>query len=281
MSTTLSEQEIIRRESLQQLRALGINPYPAEAYNVTAFAKDISDNFNPNAPEAYQNVPLAGRIMSRRIMGSASFAELQDSTGRIQIYLKRDDICPGEDKTLYNTVFKKLLDIGDYIGIKGYVFLTQTGEISVHVQELFVLSKSLKPLPVVKRDEEGNIHDGFTDPEQRYRQRYVDLTVNPDFKQIFINRSKVISSMREYFNKQGWMEVETPILQPVHGGAAARPFVTHHNTLDMQLFLRIANELYLKRLIVGGMDRVYEINRNFRNEGISTQHNPEFTMLEF
>src|ERR1700743_706102 len=247
MSIALSEQEILRRESLQQLRDLGINPYPAEAFNVTAFAQDILDNFESN-PDTYQDVVLAGRIMTRRIMGSASFAELQDSTGRIQVYLKRDDICPGEDKTLYNTVFKKLLDLGDYIGVKGYVFVTQTGEISVHVQELTVLSKSLKPLPVVRRDEDGNIYDAFTDPEQRYRQRYVDLTVNPDFKQIFINRSKVISSMREYFNKQGWLEVETRILQPAHGGAAARPFVTHHNTLDMPLFLRIANELYLKRL---------------------------------
>lgn len=279
MSIALSEQEILRRESLQALRDLGINPYPAEAFNVTAFAQDITENFNTD-PETYQHVTLAGRIMTRRIMGSASFAELQDSTGRIQIYLKRDDICPGEDKTLYNTVFKKLLDIGDYIGVKGYVFLTQTGEISVHVQELFVLSKSLKPLPVVKRDEEGNIHDGFTDPEQRYRQRYVDLTVNPGFKQIFINRSKVISSMREYFNSEGWMEVETPILQPVHGGAAARPFATHHNTLDMPLFLRIANELYLKRLIVAGFDGVYEFGKMFRNEGMDRTHNPEFTSVE-
>ena len=279
MSTALSEQEILRRESLQALRNLGINPYPAEAFDVTAWAQDIADNFNTN-PEAYKAVTLAGRIMGRRIMGSASFAELQDSTGRIQIYLKRDDICPGEDKTLYNTVFKKLLDIGDFIGVKGYVFLTQTGEISVHVQEMFVLSKSLKPLPVVKRDEEGNIHDGFTDPEQRYRQRYVDLTVNPAFKQIFINRSKVISSMREFFNSQGWMEVETPILQPVHGGAAARPFATHHNTLDMPLFLRIANELYLKRLIVAGFDGVYEFGKMFRNEGMDRTHNPEFTSLE-
>jgi lysyl-tRNA synthetase class 2 len=244
MSIALSEQEILRRESLQQLRELGINPYPAEEYKVNAWAQDITDNFN-RFPDTYKNVTIAGRIMSRRIMGSASFAELQDSTGRIQIYLKRDDLCPDEDKTLYNTVFKKLLDIGDYIGVKGYVFLTQTGEISVHVKELVLLSKSLKPLPVVKRDEEGNIHDAFTDPELRYRQRYVDLTVNPSYKQIFINRSKIISSMREYFTKHGWMEVETPILQPVHGGAAARPFVTHHNTLDMPLFLRIANELYL------------------------------------
>jgi lysyl-tRNA synthetase class 2 len=280
MSIVLSEQEIIRRESLQQLRALGINPYPAEAYKVTAFAKDIKDNFNPNSPETYQNVVLAGRIMSRRIMGSASFAELQDSTGRIQVYLKRDDICLGEDKTLYNTVFKKLLDIGDYIGVKGYAFITQTGELSVHVTEMTLLSKSIKPLPVVKREDDGTIHDGFTDPELRYRQRYVDLTVNPEFKQIFVNRTKVISSMRDYFNKQGWMEVETPILQPVHGGAAARPFKTHHNTLDMELFLRIANELYLKRLIVAGFDGVYEFGKMFRNEGMDRTHNPEFTSME-
>ncbi|HTI59378.1 lysine--tRNA ligase [Mucilaginibacter sp.] len=279
MSIALSEQEILRRESLQQLRALGINPYPAEAFNITAFAQDILDNFNANAGN-YQNVVLAGRIMTRRIMGSASFAELQDSTGRIQIYLKRDDICPSEDKTMYNTVFKKLLDIGDYIGVKGYAFITQTGEVSVHVSELIVLSKSLKPLPVVKREEDGTIHDGFTDPEMRYRQRYVDLTVNPEFKQIFINRSKVISTMRDYFNKQGWMEVETPILQPVHGGAAARPFKTHHNTLDMELFLRIANELYLKRLIVAGFDGVYEFGKMFRNEGMDRTHNPEFTSME-
>ena len=280
MSIVLSEQEIIRRESLQQLRELGINPYPAEAYKVTTFAKDIKDNFNPNAPEAFQNIVLAGRIMSRRIMGSASFAELQDSTGRIQVYLKRDDICPGEDKTLYNTVFKKLLDIGDYIGVKGYAFITQTGELSVHVTEMTLLSKSIKPLPVVKREDDGTIHDGFADPELRYRQRYVDLTVNPEFKQIFINRTKVISSMRDYFNKQGWMEVETPILQPVHGGAAARPFKTHHNTLDMELFLRIANELYLKRLIVAGFDGVYEFGKMFRNEGMDRTHNPEFTSME-
>ncbi|WP_295797065.1 lysine--tRNA ligase [Mucilaginibacter sp.] len=279
MSTALSEQEILRRESLQQLRALGINPYPAEEYKVTAFAQDITDNFN-RFPDHYKKVTLAGRIMTRRIMGSASFAELQDSTGRMQIYLKRDDICPGEDKTLYNTVFKKLMDIGDYVGVKGFVFLTQTGEISVHVQELTLLSKSLKPLPVVKREEDGQIHDAFTDPELRYRMRYVDLTVNPEYKQIFLKRSKVISSMREYFNKQGWMEVETPILQPVHGGAAARPFNTHHNTLDMPLYLRIANELYLKRLIVAGFDGVYEFGKMFRNEGMDRTHNPEFTSME-
>ncbi|MES2808192.1 MAG: lysine--tRNA ligase [Bacteroidota bacterium] len=280
MSIALSEQEIIRRESLKQLRELGINPYPAEEYKVTNFAQDITeDNFKAK-PDTYKQVTVAGRIMTRRIMGSASFAELQDSTGRMQIYLKRDDICPDEDKTLYNTVFKKLLDIGDYVGVKGYVFITQTGEISIHVQELTLLSKSLKPLPVVKRDEEGNIHDGFTDPELRYRQRYVDLTVNPEYKQIFINRSKVISTMRNYFDAQGWMEVETPILQGIHGGAAARPFNTHHNTLDMPLYLRIANELYLKRLIVAGFDGVYEFGKMFRNEGMDRTHNPEYTAME-
>jgi lysyl-tRNA synthetase class 2 len=279
MSIGLSEQEILRREAMQQLRNLGINPYPAEAFPVNAHAKDIADNFEKNT-EAYQNVVVAGRIMSRRIMGSASFAELQDSTGRIQLYLNRDEICPGEDKTLYNTVFKKLLDIGDFIGVKGYVFLTKTEEISIHVKELIVLSKSLKPLPVVKRDEDGNIHDGFTDPEMRYRQRYVDLTVNPEFKQIFINRSKVIRTMQGFFDSQGWMEVETPVLQGIHGGAAARPFKTHHNTLDMPLFLRIANELYLKRLIVAGFDGVYEFGKMFRNEGMDRTHNPEFTSVE-
>jgi lysyl-tRNA synthetase class 2 len=279
MSIALSEQEIIRRKSLQELRALGINPYPAEEFKVSAHAKDITDNFNLK-PEAYKEVVIAGRIMMRRIMGNASFFELQDSTGRVQVYLKRDDICPDEDKTMYNTVFKKLLDIGDYVGIKGYVFLTQTGEISVHTQELTILSKSLKPLPVVRRDDDGNIYDAFTDPEQRYRQRYVDLTVNPEYKNIFIARSKVISTMRGYFNTQGWMEVETPILQAVHGGAAARPFVTHHNTLDMQLYLRIANELYLKRLIVAGFDGVYEFGKMFRNEGMDRTHNPEFTAME-
>lgn len=279
MSIALSEQEIFRRESLKALRALGIDPYPAEAFDVTAHAKDITDNFNSN-PDAYKQVVIAGRIMTRRIMGSASFAELQDSTGRIQIYLKRDDLCPGEDKTLYNTVFKKLLDLGDYVGFKGFVFTTQTGEISVHAEEMIILSKSLKPLPVVRRDDDGNIYDAFTDPELRYRQRYVDLTVNPDYKQIFINRSKVISTMRNYFNAQGWMEVETPILQGIHGGAAARPFMTHHNTLDMPLYLRIANELYLKRLIVAGFDGVYEFGKMFRNEGMDRTHNPEYTAME-
>lgn len=279
MSIGLSEQEIQRRQSLAELRKLGIDPYPAEAFDINVTADDIKNNYERDKT-SYKNISFAGRIMTRRIMGNASFAELQDSTGRIQVYIKRDDICPGEDKTLYNTVFKKLLDIGDFIGIKGYVFTTQTGEISIHVSEFKILSKSLKPLPVVKRDDEGNIHDGFTDPELRYRQRYVDLTVNPEFKHIFLNRSKVINTMRNYFDSQGWIEVETPILQPVHGGAAARPFKTHHNTLDMQLFLRIANELYLKRLIVAGFDGVYEFGKMFRNEGMDRTHNPEFTSME-
>lgn len=279
MSIGLSEQEILRREALQQLRQLGIDPYPAESYKINVTASDIKQNYERDKT-SYKNISIAGRIMSRRIMGSASFAELQDSTGRIQIYIKRDEICPGEDKTLYNTVFKKLLDIGDFIGIKGFVFTTQTGEISIHVTELKLLSKSLKPLPVVKRDEQGNIYDGFTDPELRYRQRYVDLTVNPEYKKIFINRSKVINSMRNYFDSQGWMEVETPILQPIHGGAAAKPFKTYHNTLDIPLYLRIANELYLKRLIVAGFDGVYEFGKMFRNEGMDRTHNPEFTSME-
>ncbi len=277
--SALSEQELQRRESLNGLRNLGINPYPAETFEVNAHAADILANYERDKT-AYKDIHLAGRIMTRRIMGNASFAELQDSTGRIQIYIKRDDVCPGNDKTLYNTVFKKLLDIGDFIGVKGFVFTTQTGEISVHVTEFKVLSKSLKPLPVVKRDEEGNIFDGFTDPEMRYRMRYVDLTVNPEFKEIFKIRSKVISTMRNYFDEQGWMEVETPILQAVHGGAAARPFNTYHNTLDMPLFLRIANELYLKRLIVAGFDGVYEFGKMFRNEGMDRTHNPEFTAME-
>jgi len=279
MSIGLSEQEIQRRQALQELRRLGIDPYPAEEFEINVTAQDIKENYERDKTN-YKNISFAGRIMSRRIMGSASFAELQDATGRIQVYLKRDDICPDEDKTLYNTVFKKLLDIGDFIGIKGYVFTTQTGEVSIHVTDLKILSKSLKPLPIVKRDEEGHVYDGFTDPEQRYRQRYVDLTVNPQFKQLFINRSKVINTMRNYFNDQGWMEVETPVLQPIHGGAAARPFKTHHNTLDMPLYLRIANELYLKRLIVAGFDGVYEFGKMFRNEGMDRTHNPEFTSME-
>ncbi|MBY0244598.1 MAG: lysine--tRNA ligase [Sphingobacteriaceae bacterium] len=279
MSIGLSDQELLRRESLKQLRALGIEPYPAESYEINATAKDILENYE-NDKTAYKTISIAGRIMNRNIMGAASFAELQDASGRIQVYLKRDELCPNEDKTLYNTVFKKLLDIGDFIGVKGYVFTTQTGEISIHVTEFKVLAKSLRPLPIVKRDDEGNVYDSFTNPELRYRMRYVDLTVNPEYKQIFINRSKVINTMRNYFDNQGWMEVETPILQAVHGGAAARPFATHHNTLDMPLFLRIANELYLKRLIVAGFDGVYEFGKMFRNEGMDRTHNPEFTSME-
>jgi lysyl-tRNA synthetase class 2 len=275
----LSEQEIERRKDREELMRLGVNPYPAEAFPINVTAEDIHRNYE-NRKNDYKGISIAGRLMSRRIMGSASFAEIQDSTGRLQIYVRRDDICPGDDKTLYNSVFKKLLGIGDFIGVKGYIFTTQTGEISLHVTELKVLSKSVKPLPVVKRDEEGNVFDGFTDPELRYRQRYVDLTVNPEVKQTFFTRSKIISTMRRYFDDHNWLEVETPILQAVHGGAAARPFETHHNTLDMPLFLRIANELYLKRLIVGGFDGVYEFGKMFRNEGMDRTHNPEFTSME-
>ncbi len=275
----LNEQELERRKDREELYALGINPYPAESFPINVTAEDIHQNYENNKTD-YKDITIAGRLMSRRIMGSASFGEIQDSTGRLQFYVRRDDICSVEDSTLYNTVFKKLLGIGDFIGLKGYIFTTQTGEISLHVTELKVLSKAVKPLPIVKRDEEGNVFDGFTDPEQRYRQRYVDLTVNPQIKQTFITRSKIISNMRRYFDDHGWLEVETPILQAVHGGAAARPFQTHHNTLDMPLFLRIANELYLKRLIVGGFDGVYEFGKMFRNEGMDRTHNPEFTSME-
>lgn len=279
----LSEQEIVRREAKQKLEELGINPYPSELFEVNVSAKEIHQNYEKQKIE-YKSITIAGRLMSRRIMGSAAFAEIQDSTGRIQVYIRRDDICPGEDKTLYNTVFKKLLDIGDIIGVKGYVFTTQTGEISIHVEELKVLSKSLKPLPIVKetKDEAGNItkHHAFADPELRYRQRYVDLIVNSHVKETFIKRTKLVNSMRDYLNERGYLEVETPILQPLYGGAAAKPFKTHHNTLDMTLYLRIANELYLKRLIVGGFDGVYEFSKDFRNEGMSRFHNPEFTQVE-
>jgi len=275
----LSEQELERRKDREELMKLGINPYPAVSFPVNVTAEDIHRNYE-NRKNDYKGISIAGRLMSRRIMGSASFGEIQDATGRLQIYVRRDDLCPGEDKTFYNTVFKKLLGIGDYIGLKGYIFTTQTGEISLHVTELTILSKSLKPLPVVKRDEDGNVHDGFTDPELRYRQRYVDLTVNPEVKEAFITRARMISTMRRYFDDRGWLEVETPILQAVHGGAAARPFNTYHNTLDMPLYLRIANELYLKRLIVGGFDGVYEFGKMFRNEGMDRTHNPEFTSME-
>ena len=275
----LSEQELERRKDREELYALGINPYPAASFAINATAADIHQNYENNKTD-YKDISIAGRLMSRRIMGSASFAEIQDATGRLQIYVRRDDIASEDNPEFYNTVFKKLLGMGDFIGVSGYIFTTQTGEISLHVTKLTILSKSVKPLPIVKRDEEGTVYDGFTDPEQRYRQRYVDLTVNPEVKKTFVTRSKIISNMRRYFDDHGWLEVETPILQAVHGGAAARPFQTHHNTLDMPLFLRIANELYLKRLIVGGFDGVYEFGKMFRNEGMDRTHNPEFTSME-
>ena len=274
----LSEQEQIRRNSLEELRKLGINPYPAAEFKTNAFAQDILDNFSPEKNN-FQDVCLAGRIMSRRIMGNASFAELMDSSGRIQIYIRRDDICPGDDKTMYNTVFKRLLDIGDIIGVKGFVFITQMGETTVHVKEFTILSKSIRPLPVVK-EKDGTFFDAVTDPEMRYRQRYVDLIVNPNVREVFRKRTRVMQSMRELFNSRGYLEVETPILQPIPGGAAARPFITHHNTLDIPLYLRIADELYLKRLIVGGYEGVYEFAKDFRNEGMDRTHNPEFTVME-
>ena len=274
----LNEQEIGRRNSMQALRDRGIEPYPAKEFPVTGYSKEIKENFKDD-DEPKREVAVAGRIMSRRIMGKASFMELQDSEGRIQIYVSRDDICPGEDKEFYNVVFKKLLDIGDFIGVKGYVFRTQMGEISIHAQEITVLSKSLRPLPIVKL-KDGKAYDAFTDPEQRYRQRYVDLVVNPGIKEIFLKRTRMFNSMREYFNSHGYVEVETPILQSIPGGAAARPFITHHNALDIPLYLRIADELYLKRLIVGGFEGVYEFSKNFRNEGMDRTHNPEFTCME-
>jgi len=279
----LSELEIQKREKKAQLEALGINPYPAETFPVNVTAADILKNYERRKMD-YKHVLIAGRLMGFRIMGSASFAEIQDASGRIQLYFRRDDLCPNEDKTLYNTVFKKLLDIGDFIGAEGYVFTTQTGEISIHVTSFKILSKSLRPLPIVKRevDEEGNerVFDEFNDPELRYRQRYVDLIVNPSVRETFRKRTQLTNSMRQYLNDKGYMEVETPILQPLYGGAAARPFKTHHNTLDMTLYLRIANELYLKRLIVGGFEGVYEFAKDFRNEGMSRFHNPEFTQVE-
>ncbi len=274
----LSEQEQIRRNSLEEIKKLGINPYPPEIFEISHSSAEIITGFEENE-SALKDVTLAGRIMSRRIMGSASFAEIQDSSGRIQIYLRRDDLCPDEDKTLYNTVFKKLLDIGDIIGIKGYAFKTQVGEISIHVQEMTILSKSIKPLPIVK-EADGKVYDAVTDAEYRYRQRYVDLIVNPQSRELFRQRTQIYTSLRNLFNEKGYLEVETPILQPIPGGAAARPFITHHNSLDMPLYLRIANELYLKRLIVGGYDGVYEFSKDFRNEGMDRTHNPEFTVME-
>ena len=285
MEQNFNEQEQNRRQSLQQIRDLGINPYPAEEFEITATSDETLRNFNPEAAEddpsqqKFKSISFAGRLMSRRIMGAASFIELQDSEGRIQAYVKRDEICPGEDKTLYNTVFKKLLDIGDIIGIKGFAFVTQTGQKSIHVKELKVLSKSLRVLPIVK-EKDGEVFDAFADPEMRYRQRYVDLIVNPEVRKVFEKRTKIYNTMREFFNSHGYLEVETPILQPIPGGANARPFVTHHNVLDMDLYLRIADELYLKRLIVGGFPGVYEFSKNFRNEGMDRTHNPEFTAME-
>ncbi len=273
-----SEQELLRRESMNKLRELGIEPYPAAEYPVNASAAEITAGYDESKGN-FSEVCIAGRLMSRRIMGAASFGELQDESGRIQVYVKRDEICPGEDKTMYNTVWKKLLDIGDIIGIKGFAFITQTGQLSVHAKELTVLSKSLKVLPIVK-EQDGQVFDAVTDPELRYRQRYVDLIINPHVKEVFIKRAKIVATMREYFNEAGCLEVETPILQSIPGGATARPFITHHNALDIPLYLRIANELYLKRLIVGGFNGVYEFAKDFRNEGMDKTHNPEFTCME-
>jgi len=278
MSQALSEQEQIRRKSLQELLDMGINPYPADTFDVNVDVAEIQEKF-PRDESLFQDISIAGRIMGRRIMGAAAFVELQDRSGKIQLYFKRDEICPGEDKSLYNIVFKRLLDIGDIIGVKGYVFVTKMGEITIHVTEYKLLSKSLKPLPVVK-EKEDRVWDAFTDPEQRYRQRYLDLIVNPEVRGTFVKRAELIKSMRNFLNGKDYLEVETPILQPLYGGAAARPFKTHHNTLDMTLYLRIANELYLKRLIVGGYDGVFEFAKDFRNEGMSRFHNPEFTQME-
>ena len=273
-----SEQEIIRRNSLSKLKEMGVDPYPAAAWPVNVKAETVKAEFDEGKGN-FQDVVLAGRLMSQRIMGKASFAELQDDTGRIQLYISRDEICPGEDKSLYNDIFKKLMDIGDIIGVKGFAFITQVGELSIHVKELVLLSKSLRPLPVVK-EKDGVVYDAFSDLEQRYRQRYVDLIVNPKVKETFFNRTLIINTMREMFNERGYLEVETPILQPIPGGAAARPFITHHNALNIPLYLRIANELYLKRLIVGGFEGVYEFSKDFRNEGMDRTHNPEFTVME-
>ncbi|MBR5249879.1 MAG: lysine--tRNA ligase [Bacteroidales bacterium] len=274
----LNEQEQNRRDAVSKLRELGIEPYPAPLFEVNATAEEIKTKYDPETCP-FSEISIGGRIMSRRIMGAASFIELQDETGKIQVYIKRDEICPDEDKTLYNQVFKKLLDIGDIVGITGFAFITQTGHLSIHAKTLKVLSKSLRVLPIVK-EKEGEVFDAFSNPEQRYRMRYVDLIVNPQVRDTFIKRSKIMTAMRDYFNAHGCLEVDTPVLQPIPGGASARPFITHHNTLDIPLYLRIANELYLKRLIVGGFSGVYEFSRNFRNEGMDKTHNPEFTCLE-
>ncbi len=280
MQATLSEQEVVRREKLKELEQMGINPFPAPLFEITHTAKEIKENYTEENKDAYKQVSLAGRIMSVRDMGKANFAVIQDATGRIQLYVKGDDICPGEDKTMYTTVWKKLLDLGDIIGVKGYVFTTKTGEISIHVQEFILLTKSLRPLPVVK-EKDGEAFDAVTDMEFKYRQRYADLIVNPTVKDTFTKVTKMKNAIRDFLNVNGALEVDTPVLQSIPGGATARPFVTHHNALDMPLYLRIANELYLKRLIVGGFDWVYEFSRNFRNEGMDRTHNPEFTILEF
>lgn len=279
MSIELSEQEIIRRNSLNELNKMGINAYPAPEFKVTHLSKEIRDKFETSPKELQEEVVIAGRMMSRRIMGKASFFEIQDAAGRIQVYVSRDDISEGEDSTMYNVVFKKLMDIGDIVGVKGHVFRTNMGEISVHAKELTMLSKSLRPLPVVK-EKDGKVFDAFTDPEMRYRQRYLDLIVNPQVKEVFVKRTKMINAIRQFYNEMGCVEVETPVLQAIPGGASARPFITHHNALDIPLYLRIANELYLKRLIVGGFNGVYEFSRNFRNEGMDRTHNPEFTCME-
>ncbi len=279
MEEELSEQEVLRRKKLEEIVKLGINAYPADLFEVNVSAKDIHENYERDKTN-YKNVSIAGRIMSVRDMGKACFVVLQDSTGRIQLYVRRDDICPGDDKTVYDTLFKKCIDLGDFVGVTGFVFTTKTGEISIHAGSLKLLSKALKPLPVVKTDKAGESHDMVTDPEFRYRQRYADLVVNPQVKEVFIKRSQIMNSLRTTFHSKGYLEVETPVLQPIPGGAAARPFVTHHYTLDMPLYLRVANELYLKRLIVGGFDGVYEFSKDFRNEGMDRTHNPEFTVME-
>lgn len=280
MSTELNEQEVLRRNKLDEITKMGIDAYPAPLFDVNATAKNILENFAEEKAEEYKNISIAGRIMSIRDMGKACFVSLQDASGRIQVYIKRDDICPGEDKTLFDLLFKKNTDIGDIVGIKGYVFKTKVGETSIHASSFTLLSKSLKPLPIVKRDDQGNVFDEVTDPEFRYRQRYVDLIVNPQVKDTFIKRTKMMNTIREFYNAKGYLEVDTPVLQAIPGGASARPFITHHNTLDIPMYLRIANELYLKRLIVGGFDGVYEFSRNFRNEGMDRTHNPEFTVME-
>ncbi|MDP1746335.1 MAG: lysine--tRNA ligase, partial [Bacteroidota bacterium] len=280
MSIELNEQEILRRNKLEEITKSGIDAYPAELFDVNATAKNILENFSPERAEEYKNICIAGRIMSVRDMGKACFVSLQDSTGRIQLYIRRDDICPGEDKSAFDLLFKKHTDIGDIVGITGYVFLTKVGEISIHAVSFKMLSKSLRPLPMVKIDEQGVAHDEVTDPEFRYRQRYVDLIINPTVKDTFVKRTKMVNTIRDFYNSKGYLEVDTPVLQAIPGGATARPFTTHHNTLDMPMYLRIANELYLKRLIVGGFDGVYEFSRNFRNEGMDRTHNPEFTVME-